>query len=453
MSSKKGGIGSRIQNSLAMSSKRHRNQNRRHFLKSTGAMLGAGMLVRPSIAEGVPPSERIVSAHIGVGGMGNGHVQGFASQKDVDIAALCDVDESRRTATLANLQKSRPDTRTELYDDFRRVLERDDIDVISCATPDHWHALVTLLAFQSGKDVYSEKPLCHNVAEGRAMVDAGKRHERVFQLGTQIHAGDNYHRVVELVRSGALGKIHTVRLWMNGGAPNLKPTPDQTPPPSLDWNMWLGPAPWHAYNPARCPFNFRYFWDYSGGVFADFWCHIADIAFWSLDPGAPTTVVARGEDSRAGMATTHNWIDADFDFPDRKIYWTTQTPDVPGAQGKGIGCQFVGTDGTLVADYGSRALFLGDAKEPVTDLPEVPQTVPRSPGHHRDFLDCVKTRALTESNLPYAHNMTTPMHLANLSYRLGRKLTWNAQAEQFVGDEAANRLLFRPYRDPWWLPT
>jgi len=428
---------------------------RRRFLQTTGAAAagaGLGVMGLAGKARAVSANEKIVVAHIGVGGMGNGHLGWFAGFPDVEIAALCDVDQTRLEGTLARLTELRPDTKTDCYGDFRRVLERGDIDAVTCATPDHWHALISILAFQAGKDVYSEKPLCHTFAESVAMVNARRRYDRVFQLGTQIHEGENYHRTVELVRSGALGKIHTVRLWKTGGAPDMGFPPDEAPPPGLDWEMWLGPAPWSPYTPARCPFNFRYFWDYSGGVYADFWCHIADIAFWALeDLGAPRTIEARGEPPASGIADTPAWVDVDYDCGDRQVCWTTDIPDVPGAAGRGIGCVFEGERGSLVVDYGSRALFL-DGQE-LTDLPDVPVSLPRSPGHQRNFVDCVRSRELTESNLDYAYRMTLPLHLGCISFRLGRKLTWDDTQQQFADDAAANRMLSQPYRAPWYLPT
>jgi predicted dehydrogenase len=429
-----------------------RRLSRRRFLRTTGAAVvgtGAGLFLLPGRAKGA--NDRIVVAHIGVGGMGNAHMAWFAGLPDVDTAALCDVDESHSAETLRRLQRARPETRAEVYSDFRRVLERDDIDAITTATPDHWHALITMLAFQAGKDVYSEKPLCHLYAEGEAMRRLGRRYGRVFQLGTQIHAGDTYHRVVELVRSGELGTIHTVRIWKDGGSPDFGYPSEQDPPPELNWDMWLGPAPWHPYVAERCHFNFRYFFDYSGGVYADFWCHIADVFFWAMDPGEPLTVDARG-DVPNGIADTPAWIDVDYEFPnDLKVYWTSHTPDVPGAAGKGIGCFFEGTEASLVCDYGSLTIFRGD--EQLSDLPDVPVTLPRSPGHQRDFVDCVKSRELTESNLEYVRTMTVPLHLGCISFRLKRKLTWDAAKGRFVGDEGADRMLSQPYRAPWSLPA
>jgi len=427
---------------------------RRSFIgKCTQGVMGLGIAAAGSRkARAVSANDRITVAHIGVGGMGNAHVSWFAGFPDVDTAALCDVDETHLTATMDRLKEMRPDTKAQAYRDFRNVLERDDIDVITCATPDHWHALVAIMAFEAGKDVYGEKPLCHSLAESHAMVRARKRYGRVFQLGTQIHADDNYHRAVELVRSGVLGKIHTLRVWKEGGSPGLGFPPNEAPPPTLDWDLWLGPAPWSPYTPARCHFNFRYFFDYSGGTYADFWCHIADIAYWAMGGlGEPKTIDARGETPKDGIADTPAWIDVDYDYGDVKLLWTTKAPDVPGAAGRGIGCQFEGDRGSMVVDYGSRVLFI-DGKE-MTDIPEVPQSVPRSPGHQRNFLDCVRSREEPESNLDYVHNMTLPMLLGCISFRLGRKLEWDSARQRFIDDAAANRMLAPPYREPWHLPA
>jgi predicted dehydrogenase len=426
---------------------------RRRFLASATGLLGAGLAL-PELARAaaqVSPNEKIVAAHVGVGGMGMAHVDWFAHFPDVETAAVCDVDSARAELALAKLKELRPETRAVAEKDFRRLLDRPDIDVITYATPDHWHAPIAILAFQTGKHVYGEKPLSYDMAEGQAMLKACRRHGCVFQLGTQIHAGDNYHRVVELVRSGALGAIHTVRLWKLGGEACIGFTPDSDPPPTLDWDMWLGPAPKRPFNAAICPFNFRYFWDYSAGDFGDFWCHVADLPFWALDLGAPRTVSATGSDPLDHMVTTPGFMDAEFEFPNLKMYWHSRPPDVRGAQGRNLGIQFAGTQGELVADYSSRAIFL-DGKQ-YDDLPDVPVTLPRSPGHQRNFLDCVKSGAKTESNIAHAARMTLPMHMATIAYRLGRKLTWDAERWEFVGDEAANRMRHRPYRAPWFLPS
>jgi len=422
--------------------------SRRSFLK-TALGGAAGLTLLPGRCWSQSPNDRIVVGHVGVGGMGNSHVKWFAGMKDVDIAAICDVDEFHLADTMKKLREMRPDTKTEAYSDFRKVIERDDIDVISCATPDHWHALVAMHAFDAGKDVYGEKPLSHNVAEGRAMLEAMEKNDRIFQLGTQIHAGDNYHRVVELVQSGVLGEIKEVTIWKTTGSSDIGFPQDAPVPSGLDWNMWLGPAPYREYNPKRCHFTFRYFLDYSGGVYADFWCHIADIVFWSLAPEGLHTIEAKGERDWDSISDTPAWLEADFEFDDLTLHWKSHTPDIPGAEGKGIGACFHGSEGTLVCDYGSRQIRLDN--EVLEDLPEVPKTIPRSPGHQRNFLDCVKSRALPESHLAYARKMALPMYLGLISWRLKRRLDWDCSEECFIGDEVANRLLSRPGREPWTL--
>jgi predicted dehydrogenase len=329
-------------------------------------------------------------------------------------------------------------------------LDRNDIDAITCATPDHWHAQIATLAFQAGKDVYGEKPLSYDVKEGQMMLRNLEKHNRIFQMGNQIHATDNYHRVVEIIKSGAIGKVHTVRLWKTGAPPNLGNPKSIAVPKGLNWDMWLGPAPYVDYIPEKCHFTYRYFLDYSGGYFADFWCHIADVAFWALDPKGLKSIVARGEKAE-GIADTPKWLEVDYDFDDLKIYWTTEPPNVPGAADRGIGAYFEGDKGSLICDYNSREITING--ETMTDIPEIPQSIIRSPGHQQNFVDAVKSRTQPESNLAYARNMTLPMHLGLISYRLGRKLNWDSEKEEFVGDAEANALLSRKARKAWRLVT
>lgn len=423
-------------------------QNRRQFIK-TATMGAAGFAILQSLYSKVAPSDKLRVAHIGLGGMGNNHLKWFAAIPEVDIVALCDVDENHLADTLKNLQTLRPDSRADTYGDFRRILERKDIDAITCATPDHWHATIATLAFQAGKDVYGEKPLSYDVREGQIMLKNLNRYNRVFQMGTQIHAGDNYHRVAEIIQSGAIGKVNKVRLWKNASAPELGSTVPEPVPATLNWDMWLGPAPYVDYIPAKCHFTYRYFLDYSGGTFADFWCHIADIVFWSLKPKGLKHINARGGAIPNSIADAPLWIDVDYAFDGLDIHWTTETPDVPGAQGKGIGAYFEGDKGTLLCDYGTRLITING--ETTTDLPEVPQSIPRSPGHQQNFVDAVKSRTQPESNLVYAREMALPMYLGMISYRLGRPLNWNPKKEKFIGDKEANALLHRKPRKEWAL--
>ncbi len=419
--------------------------DRRDFIRKS-ALATLGLTFLPHLISKAAPSDKLRIAHIGVNGMGNNHMNWFAALPDVDIVALCDVDKDHLNKTLGILKELKPDTQATTYEDFRHILDRKDIDAITIATPDHWHAQIATLAFQAGKDVYGEKPLSYTVKEGQMMLKNLNKHNRIFQLGTQIHAGDNYHRVVEIIQSGAIGKVHTVRLWKTGFSPGLGHPKPQTPPPNLNWDMWLGPAPYADYFPERCHINYRYFLDYSGGVFADFWCHIADVVWWAIQPKGLKSVTARGEKTD-GIADAPKWLDADMEFDGLKLYWTSIPPDVPGAAGRHIGAYFEGDKGTLICDYESRSITING--QTVTDIPEIPQTLPRSPGHQQNFVDAVKSRKPPESNLAYAREMTLPMHLALISWRLNRGVKWNAVKEKFIDDKEANALLNRKYRKGW----
>lgn len=423
--------------------------DRRRFLNTT-ALGVLGMPLLSSTYRKVAPSDKVRVAHIGLGSQGRSHMNWFNALNDVDIVALCDVDKVILDETHKKYMSANKNAKVDTYTDFRRILDRKDIDAISCATPDHWHALIAIMAFQSGKDVYGEKPLSYSVEEGRAMLKSLKKNNSVFQLGTQIHATDNYHRVTEIIQSGALGKIHTVRLWKTGGSPGMGFPPNETPPATLDWNMWLGPAPYQEYTPLRCHRSYRYFLDYSGGVFADFWCHIADIMFMSLHPKGLYSIDSKGDRPHDGFADAPQWIDTEFKFEDLDVYWTTKPPVIPGAEKMGIGAHFEGSKGTLTCDYNTCTIRIGN--DVMNDIPEIPKTIIRSPGHQRNFVDSVKSRIQPESNLDYARELTMPMHLAMISYRLKRKLKWNSLKEEFIGDDAADYLLSRKYRTPWSLP-
>lgn len=419
--------------------------DRRDFIKK--ASLGAlGFTLLPSLYGKAAASDRIRVAHIGLGGMGNSHMRWFANLPEVEIAALCDVDALHLGETKERLLKIHPNRKVDTYGDFRRILDRKDIDAITIATPDHWHAQIATLAFQAGKDVYGEKPLSHNVREGNMMLKNLNKYDRVFQMGNQIHAGDNFHRVVEIIKSGAIGKVSTVRLWKTGHSPELRSAGTQVIPKTLDWDMWLGPAPYTDYMPEKCHGTFRYFLDYSGGVYADFWCHIADVVYSSIMPKGLKKVTAQGE-TPTGLGDAPKWLDVDYEFEDLKIFWTTVPPNVPGAAKRGIGAYFEGDKGTLICDYDSREITING--QTVTDIPEIPQTNPRSPGHQQNFVDAVKSRIQPESNLAYARELTLPMHLGLISYRLKRELNWNADKEKFVGDREANKLLSRKPRKKW----
>jgi predicted dehydrogenase len=419
--------------------------SRRTFIRTT-AIGTLGLTLLPHMRSMGAPSEIVRVAHIGLGGMGTQHMKWFAALPNVEIVGLCDVDQSHLNQAAQTLKDLNSSARPALYEDFRRILDRKDVDAITCATPDHWHAQIASLAFQAGKDVYGEKPLSYDVAEGQKMLRLLNSNKRIFQLGTQIHAGENYHRVVDIIKSGVIGRVHTVRLWKNSFSKDMGFPKVQPPPSTLNWDMWLGPAPYTEYMPERCHVNFRHFIEYSGGTFADFWCHIADVVWWAVAPINLRTIHARGEKT-GGIGGVPKWLDVDYEFDNLKIFWTTKPPDVPGAAEHNIGAYFEGEKGTLLCDYNTRSITING--ETVEDIPTVAKTVSRSPGHQQNFIDSIKSRVQPESNLAYAGEMTLPMHLAIISWRLNRKLRWKPKKEKFKSDPEANSLLSREYRKEW----
>jgi len=300
--------------------------------------------------------------------------------------------------------------------------------------------------------VFVEKPLSYSLAEGRAMADASLHYKRVSQMGNHIHNDlPTYRRVVEMVRSGKLGKIARVHAWKTSLPRRLREGPP-TLPAGFDYDFWLGPAPKHAYDPLRAHGSFRHFWDYSGGSFIDFWCHISDVAFWAMDWKAPTAISASGGRFYVEDRTeTPDMLEAVLEFPGALFLFSFRPTPLPGFEHMGhIGCLFEGTEATLVTNYDTYEIWVKGTKVP--DFPKPEPSIPDSPGHIREFLDAVKSRKLdTTCNLRYGHQLSKCGLLANISYRTGRKLHWDDNAEQIKGDSQANAYLARQFRKPWKL--
>ncbi len=387
---------------------------------------------------------------IGLGGMGTGRLKGFLRHEDVNVVALCDLDESHLGQAVKVVEDARK-TKPATYTDFRKLLESKEIDAVCIATPDHWHALPTVQACQAGKDVFVEKPLSYSIGEGRAMVKAARRYQRVTQMGNHIHNDlPNYRRAVELIQSGLVGKVQHVSVWKTSEAKGLGTPPDGPAPAGFDYETWLGPAPKRAYNKNRSHFNYRYFWDYSGGMFIDFWCHITDVAYWALDLKAPKSVVATGRrELTDDNAETPNFMDLVYEYPGFNLAWTLCPMAPAGFEDRGIGCVFQGSQGSLFVDYGSHK-FLVKGKE-VTDFPRPAKSIADSPGHLREFLDAVKSRKLTTCDVEYGHRLTKGGLLGNIAYRTGERIVWDDEREQIVGNSKANKLVTRKYRKPWKL--
>jgi predicted dehydrogenase len=399
---------------------------------------------------GVGPNGRIRCGFIGLGGMGMGRLRQFLAEPDVEAPVVCDVDAAHAAAAAAEVEK-RSGRAAETVKDFRRVLDRKDIDAVVIATPDHWHALPAILACQAGKDVFVEKPLSYSVGEGRAMVKAALANRRITQMGNHIHNDlPNYRRVVELVKSGKLGKIDRVYCWKKAVEKGIGNPPDGDPPKELDYDFWLGPAPKRPYNPNRSHHTYRYFWDYSGGVFADFWCHITDVAYWALDLQAPLSVMATGNRVLENdNGETPNVFEATLEYPGVLMSWSLHPKGFPGLETWDPGCAFQGSEATLVTNYARHEVYVKG--KPVPDFPRPEKSIPDSPGHIREFLDAIKSRQRTTCDVEYAHRLNKAGLLANISHRAGRRIRWDDARETILNDGEAARLVTRRYRKPWRL--
>lgn len=434
--------------------------SRRGFLGKTAA---AGLAARflPAGARGAPgragPNERIGIGLIGCGGMGRGNLKNCAKHPDAVIAAVCDVWKERREKARAE-----HDNRPKAYHDYRELLAAEDVDAVIIATPPHWHALQAIDACRAGKDIYLQKPMTLHLAESNALANAVDRHGIVTQIGTQIHAGGNYRRVVERIRAGHLGPIGVVRTFnvMNQGAKGVGHDPNTTPPPGLDWDFWLGPGPARPFNAilARDSYHHCSFMDYSGGWTPGMAPHIIDLPVWALDLGYPTRVHCSGgryiiqDDGDAPDIQEILW-----QYPKRTMTWMMSLVNSYGFDLEGepvprrrLGIYFHGLNGTLYANYDKHEIVPeGDGmKGKEAPMP----TIPPSPGHEWEWIDCVKMRQEPSCSVAYHHRIDVPIVLANLALRLGRAIRFDPKSLSIVGDAEAARLAKPTYREPWKFP-
>ncbi|APW62766.1 Gfo/Idh/MocA family protein [Paludisphaera borealis] len=424
---------------------------RREFLRRTGAAAAAGMAF-PTIVTGralggtgtAAASERIRLGFIGVGNQGTNNLKDFLKLKDAEVVAVCDVDKDRlaKAAKLAE-QGGR---KVAALGDYRRLLDDKTIDAVVVTTPDHWHALATTDACVAGKDVYCEKPLSLTVSEGRTMVDVARDAKRIVQTGSQQRSDDKFRLACELVRSGRLGKIKQVKIHLpkvNFDGPAM---PDGSPPPELDYNTWLGPAPDRPYNAKHVHYLFRFFWDYSGGQMTNFGAHHLDIAQWGLgrDDSGPVAIEARATFNKDGWFEVSETSHIVYTYDDGiKILCSQGTDGGPNVL-------FEGEKGSIAVSRGKISSTPDEIlKEPLAKG-DVHLYV--SKDHHQNWLDCIKSRELPICDVAIGHRSATVCHLGNIAIRTGRKLVWDPAAETIVGDPEAAKMLSRPYRAPWRLP-
>ncbi|MDB5351805.1 MAG: oxidoreductase domain protein [Planctomycetota bacterium] len=407
---------------------------RRSFLAATAAVAFPAII--PARVFGA--NDRVITGHIGVGGQGTSNLKAFLK----NAGALCDVDSNR--LSLAAKVVAAIGSPCDTFSDYRKLLDRKDIDAVVISTPDHWHALTTIHACQAGKDVYCEKPLSLTIAEGRAMVEAARKHKRVVQTGSQQRSSGEFRTACELVRSGKIGGVKSILVGLPASNFASPAVPDSEPPAELDYDFWLGPAPTLPYNAKRVHYNFRFFWDYSGGQMTNFGAHHIDIAQWALnmdDSGPISTEGTATFDPKheyevtSTCRVTHTYADG------VTLVVGQLEKDIPG------GLTFLGTGGSIRVDRGKVTSTIDEIVKSNPPVEDVHLEV--STNHHANFLDCIKTRKQPIADVSVGHRSATVCHLGNIAIRLGRKVQWDPSAEKFVGDEEANRMISRPYRSPW----
>jgi predicted dehydrogenase len=426
------------------------NDSRRTFLKNAGTALAAGSLLNLN-ASAYGANEKVVLALIG--GNHQGHLDAINAIRDgAEIKTFCDLDDAvlgRVGPDLAKAQGRTPGTEK----DFRRVLDDKDIDGVIIATPDHWHAILTLLACQAGKDVYIEKPLSQTIHEGHLMRDAARKYKRVVQVGMQRRSEGHFRQAVEYVASGKLGKICLVKAWMCQVRGSIGNPPDGPAPPGIDYDVWLGPAPKRPFNKNRFHYNWRFFWDYGNTELGNQGVHMLDIALWGIQ-------ALRGVDKclprHVSGSSGIYWLNdakevpdtqvMTYDYGDLALVWELRSfQNLLPLEGTTAATAFYGTQGSLLVD--------GRGWKVYADKGEVSASGKASGGSHtKNFLDCIKSRRQPNADVELGRLSTTICHLGNICTRLKRDVRFDPQAENFGEDQEANSLLTKEYRAPYTLP-
>jgi predicted dehydrogenase len=440
--------------------------SRRHFVRTAALTTAAYSFTGlPAFARTprrrVAPSDRVRFGAIGVKGMGWSNATSFLKIDGFSCVALCDVDASvlaERTQDAEKLQGSRP----EGYGDYRRLLERTDLDFVIVGTPDHWHPLVTLDALASGKHVYCEKPMANSIGEADLMLAGAQRSGKLVQIGQWQRSGPHWRHAMEYVHSGALGRIRTVKTWAYQGW--MKPVPvkpDEPVPEGVDYDMWLGPAPARPFNRNRFHFNFRWFWDYAGGLMTDWGVHILDFALYGMKAGWPKSVMAIGGKFAYpdDASETPDTLQAVYEYDGFTLLWEHATGIDLGPYNRTHGVAFIGNNGTLVVDRSGWRVIAeseddgkGD-RRPKLQVPPVERLDGSDLDRHtQNFAAALRGDATLNADVAVGHKVAVTAHMGNVAFRTGRRLYWDESTRAFRDDEEANRLKSGiAYRAPWKL--
>jgi len=429
-------------------SKSQSKSSRRQFLKKSGkttAGIAAPYFLTSNAlgdANTPPASERIRVGQIGLKTMGLNNLH----RQMKNTVALCDVDKNH-LAHAHKLVKKTTGNDLDTYGDYRKMLERKDIDAVCVSVPDHWHALCTIHACQAGKHVYCEKPLSHNIEEGRVMVKAARYYKRVVQTGSHQRSSDHFRKVCEFVRDGGLGKVHTIKVGLPYILAHRKPGPDSSPPPELDYDFWLGPAPLRPYNQYHVHFNFRYYWDYAGGILTDWGAHYMDVVHWGLglDHGGPLLAMGMGQKDKKGLYDTPAIYMLHYKYPNDVDCFVGPVFSFK------FGATFIGTKGSI---YVERSHLVIDPPDlmPKELMPQKYTFGKATNAHHKSWTDCIKSGGRPTADVEIGHRSATACHLGNIALRTLSAVKWDAATEKIMDNPKAAALASREYRAPWKLP-
>lgn len=437
--------------------------NRRNFIQKT-AITSAGLSMASVVpsevwSSAVAPSDTLNVALVGCNSMGFGILQHHLSNQGVNCVAMCDIDESvlnERSAEISKKFNQAP----KLHKDFRKLLEQKDIDAVIIGTPDHWHCLITVYALQAGKDVYVEKPMANSIGECNIMVKAANYYNRIVQVGQQQRSGFIFQKIMELIKSGKIGKLRKVNIWANFTyGVGDKIVPDEPVPAGVDFDMWLGPAPSRTFNRSRFHGYWRMFWDYGGGLMSDWGVHLLDIGVWSRDiikPPEKVLVYGANTYHEKRARETFDSMSVVYPYDDFVINWDMTAGVQKGPYDMPYGLAFIGDDATIVADRSKITLYPEwdeEAKKSRAEEYKFTEGQESHGEHVKNFISCIKTRNKPACPPETGRVAAMHVHIPNIAARCGEPvLIWDDQNDRFANSEAANRLITPVYRQPWTLP-
>lgn len=444
---------------------------RRNFIKGTGTALAGSMLFAPSVLSAaharIAANDKINIGVIGCNGMGWSNTNSLLKIKEVDIVGICDVDSNvikRRLGDYAVLRKNIPKS----YSDYRELLNNKDIDAVVIGTPDHWHCKMMVDAVKAGKHVYVEKPIANSIAECNLMVAAQEKTGKVVQAGQWQRSGPHYKKAIDIVRSGVLGKIRLVKVWAYQGW--MKPVPvvaDSPAPAGVDYDFWLGPAQKRNFNANRFHFNFRWFWDYAGGLMTDWGVHEIDIALYAMQANAPISVMASGGKLAYpdDASETPDTLQAVFQYENFNLLWEHATGIDNGPYNRREGIAFIGNNGTLVVDRGGYEVLVerqaegysswGKNKMETIEAYKRPDGLNYTDLHTQNFVEAIYKNDQSWLNTPIRSGSVAAINaqMGNIAYRTASKVFWDSKNGNFGNNSEANKLIKTEYQNGWELPS